>query len=51
MNVPNMFKIDRFGNYTRSQSRIGDRLAMLDESGRLNEADINIAHQIFTNVR
>ena len=52
MNVPNMFKIDRFGNYNRSQSRIGDRLAMLDESGRLNEADINIAlHQIFTNVR
>ena len=52
MNVPSMFKIDRFGNYTRSQSRIGDRLAMLDESGRLNEADINIAlHQIFTNVR
>ena len=51
MNVPNMFKIDRFGNYARSQSRIGDRLAMLDESGRLNEADINIAlHQIFTNV-
>ena len=47
-----MFKIDRFGNYTRSQSRIGDRLVMLDESGRLNEADINIAlHQIFTNVR
>ena len=52
MNVPNMFKIDRFGNYTRSQSTIGNRLAMLDESGRLNEADINIAlHQIFTNVR
>ena len=52
MNVPNMFKIDRFGNYARSQSRIGDRLAMLDEFGRLNEADINIAlHQIFTNVR
>ena len=37
----------KFGNYTRSQSRIGDRLAMLDESGRLNEADINTAlHQI-----
>ena len=52
MNVPNMFKVDRFGNYTQSQSRIGDRLAMLDESGRLNEADINTAlHQIFTNVR
>ena len=52
MNVPSMFKIDRFGNYSRSQSRIGDRLAMLDESGRLNEADINTAlHQIFTNVR
>ena len=52
MNVPNMFKIDRLGNYTRSESTIGDRLAMLDESGRLNEADINIAlHQIFTNVR
>ena len=52
MNVPNMFKIDRLGNYTRSQSRIGDRLAMLDESGSLNEADINTAlHQIFTNVR
>ena len=52
MNVPNMYKIDRFGNYARSQSKIGDRLAMLDESGRLNEADINIAlHQIFTNVR
>ena len=52
MNVPSMFKIDRFGNYTRSQSRIGDRLAMLDESGRLNEEDINTALlQIFTNVR
>ena len=52
MNVPSMFKIDRFGNCARSQSRIGDRLTMLDESGRLNEADINTAlHQIFTNVR
>ena len=52
MNVPNIFKIDKFGNYSRSQSRIGDRLSMLDESGRLNEADINTAlHQIFTNVR
>ena len=52
MNVPSMFKIDRFGNYNRSQSRIGERLAMLDESGILNEADINTAlQQIFTNVR
>ena len=52
MNVPNMYKIDRFGNYAQSQSRIGDRLVMLDESGRLNEGDINTAlHQIFTNVR
>ncbi len=52
MGVPNMFKINRFGNYARSQSRIGDRLVMLDESGRLNETDINTAlHQIFTNVR
>ena len=52
MKVPNMFKINRFGNYTRSQSKIGDRLVMLDESGRLNDEDINTAlHQIFTNVR
>ena len=52
MEVPNMFKINRFGNYDRSQSRIGDRLVMLEESGRLNEAEINTAlHQIFTNVR
>ena len=52
MKVPNMFKINRSGNYAQSQSIIGDRLVMLDESGRLNDADINAAlHQIFTNVR
>ena len=52
MEVPNIFKINRFGNYDRSQSRIGERLVMLEESGRLNEAEINTAlHQIFTNVR
>ena len=52
MKVPNMFKINRSGNYARSQTIIGDRLAILDESGRLNDADINTAlHQIFTNVR
>ena len=52
MKVPNMFKINRYGNYARSQSIIGDRLVILDESGRLNDEDINTAlHQIFTNVR
>ena len=52
MKVPNIFKLDKLGNYKRSQSRIGDRLTKLNESGNLKELDINIAlHQIFTNVR
>tara|TARA_Y100000768_G_scaffold157702_1_gene117694 strand:- start:5825 stop:7063 length:1239 start_codon:yes stop_codon:yes gene_type:complete len=52
MKVPNIFKLDRFGNYSKGQSTIGERLIKLDQSDKLKERDINSAlHQIFTNVR
>ena len=52
MKVPNIFKLDRFGNYSKGQSTIGESLIKLNQSDKLKERDINSAlHQIFTNVR
>ena len=52
MRVPSIFKLDRFGNYLKDQSTIGESLIKLDQSDKLKERDIYSAlQQIFTNVR
>ena len=52
MKVPNIFKLDNFGNYLKGQLTIGESLFKLNQSDKLKVRDINSAlHQIFTNVR
>ena len=52
MKVPNIFKLDKFGNYLKDESTIGESLSKLNQADKLKDRDINSAlHQIFTNVR
>ena len=52
ISTPGMFQLDRSGAVTSTKTSIGARLQELDDSGTIQNQDIQAAlHQIFTNVR